>query len=77
MISHIRLASQQLSKPGFDNPKDLVSWMGAIQGENYNMEKWAIGIRLKTTALQPIEQALQKGEILRTHILTKTSTYLE
>lgn len=31
MISRIRMSSQQLSQPQFNSPKELVSYMGAMQ----------------------------------------------
>ncbi len=72
MIKNIRLESQQLVTPKFENPKDLVAWMGAIQGQEYNMSKWAVGIRLANPSLQAVNDAMQKGEILRTHLLRPT-----
>ena len=54
MIPTIRLHSQQLINPVFNNPKDLVSWMGGIQAQDYTMSKWAIGIRLKAGNLQTV-----------------------
>ena len=47
MITDIRLRSQQLVNPAFDDPKELVAWMGALQGQEYSMAKWAVGLRLK------------------------------
>ena len=41
MITDIRLAGQQLAAPRFDTPKKLVSWMGAIQAQDYAMARWA------------------------------------
>ena len=52
MITHIRVASQQLEQPRFESPKELVSWMGAIQAQEYEMAKWAIGIRLRSSSLE-------------------------
>lgn len=49
MIANIRQISQQLLNPCFNSPKEVVSWMGAIQGQDYAMAKWAVGIRLKIT----------------------------
>lgn len=68
----IRPYHQQLSNPRFDDPKKVVGWLGAVQAQNYSMAKWAIGIRLKAGNLQTVEQALQKGEILRTHVMRPT-----
>lgn len=72
MISNTRVLSQQLADPQFDNPRDLVSWMGAVQAQDYAMSKWALGIRLKTATMQDIDASLRKGEILRTHIMRPT-----
>ena len=50
-IPNIRLLNQQLSNPLFREPKELVSWMGAMQAQNYSMVKWAVGMRLKSASL--------------------------
>ncbi len=72
MITKIRILAQQLDKPQFTNPKDLVAWMGAMQGQEYTMAKWAVGIRLKNGRLSDVEESLRKGEILRTHVMRPT-----
>ena len=72
MITHIRVASQQLEQPRFESPKELVSWMGAIQAQEYEMAKWAIGIRLRSSSLETVNEALYKGDILRTHVMRPT-----
>lgn len=53
-------AQPTVNKSGFNNPKDLVSWMGGIQAQDYTMSKWAIGIRLKAGNLQTVNEALAK-----------------
>ncbi len=72
MIKHIRLTSHQLSQPQFDKPEDLVNWMGAVQAQDYNMAKWALGVRLNNSTLSEVQNALDEGRILRTHILRPT-----
>lgn len=72
MITDIRVVSQQLSRPLFDHPGELVSWMGAIQAQDYSMSKWAIGMRLKSATLHTVNEALERGEIVRTHIMRPT-----
>ena len=72
MIKDLRTLSHQLANPGFDSPKELFSWMGAIQAQDYNMSKWAIGIRLKSATIETVNRALRQGEILRTHIMRPT-----
>ena len=71
-IPNIRLLNQQLLSPLFSQPKELVSWMGAMQAQNYSMVKWAVGMRLKSATIQTVEKALREGEILRTHVMRPT-----
>src|SRR5258708_7608860 len=71
-ISNIRLITQQIEATKFTTPKEMVSWMGAMQSQDYNMAKWAIGLRLPGTTDATIEDAFNKGEILRTHVLRPT-----
>lgn len=71
-ITAIRIVSQQLNNPQLTNPNELVAWMGAMQAQDYEMSKWAVGIRLKSSTLADVEQALQQGTILRTHVMRPT-----
>lgn len=71
-IPNIRLLNQQLLNPQFCTPKELVSWMGAMQAQSYSMVKWAVGMRLKSATIQSVDEALRKGEILRTHVMRPT-----
>ena len=50
-IPKLRLLNQQLANPLFHSPKELVSWMGAVQAQDYAMAKWAVGMRLATHAV--------------------------
>lgn len=72
MIPSIRLTSQQLATPCFDTPAALVSYLGAVQAQEVNMAKWALGIRLKSGSLQAVNDALARGEIVRTHVMRPT-----
>jgi alpha-amylase/alpha-mannosidase (GH57 family) len=71
-IQNIRVQNHQLGNPEFNEPKELVSWMGAIQAQDYGMSKWAIGVRLKSATINDIETALNRGDILRTHVMRPT-----
>ncbi|MEI6093757.1 MAG: winged helix DNA-binding domain-containing protein, partial [bacterium] len=71
-ISETRLSNQQIAGSKFNKASDLVSWMGAIQAQDYNMAKWAIGRRLPGSTDKLIEEAFNNGEIVRTHILRPT-----
>lgn len=71
-IGNIRLHNQQISGTTFTTAQEIVNWMGAMQAQDYNMAKWAIGVRLPNSSEQQIETALDNGEIIRTHVLRPT-----
>jgi hypothetical protein len=71
-IALYRLGNQQICSSVFHSPKQVVHWMGAIQAQDYSMAKWAIGARLPDATNETVEDAIRKGEILRTHILRPT-----
>lgn len=49
-IAQMRFRSQQLATPAFKCPRDLVAWMGAVQAQDYDMSKWAVGMRIEGNA---------------------------
>jgi hypothetical protein len=71
-IPRIRLMSHQLSGTAMQTPAGVVSWMGAIQAQDYAMAKWAVGIRCPGSTDRTVEEAFNKGAILRTHVLRPT-----
>lgn len=71
-ITRIRLANQQISFRKFNNVQELVGYMSAFQAQDYPMAKWAIGLRLKEASESLINDAINKGEVLRTHLLRPT-----
>jgi hypothetical protein len=71
-ISNQRLFNQHVQGTELNSVKELVYWMGAIQAQDYTMSKFAIGARLKKTTQQIIENAINKAEIIRTHVLRPT-----
>lgn len=71
-ISQQRLLNQQVHGTELNSPKELVQWMGAIQAQDYAMSKYAIGVRLKNVTNQIVEDAINKAEIIRTHVLRPT-----
>ena len=72
VIASLRLKNQQLTSSEFNTPKQLVGWMGALQAQDYNQAKWAIGVRMPHLTESQIEEAFNKGEILRTHLMRPT-----
>ncbi len=71
-IAGIRLASQMILHTKFKTPGEVVSWMGAMQAQDYNMAKWAIGVRTNNCTNRMVEEAFNRGEILRTHVMRPT-----
>jgi hypothetical protein len=71
-ILKLRFVNQQLAGTKFTKPQELVSWMGAIQAQDYSMAKWAIGLRLPGSDDTIVEKAFNEGKILRTHVLRPT-----
>jgi hypothetical protein len=72
LISKTRLISQKLASPEFKTPLDIVKYMGAMQAQDYSMAKWGIGVRLKEPTDKKVVSAINKGEILRIHVLRPT-----
>jgi hypothetical protein len=71
-IARHRLANQQISDPVYAKVDELVRHLGALQAQDYDMAKWAIGKRLPGATDESVESAMTKGEILRTHLLRPT-----
>lgn len=71
-IALTRLKSQHIGGTEFTSPKAIVSWMCAMQAQDFPMAEWAIGVRLPGSQVSLIEAAINNGEILRTHLLRPT-----
>lgn len=71
-IAHARLLNQRIASTNLQTAKDVVAHMGAIQAQDYPMAKWGVGLRLPHATDKMIEQALDSGEIVRTHVLRPT-----
>lgn len=71
-IANLRLVSQHITETKFTSAKELVAWMGAMQAQDYAMSKWAVGVRLPNSTEKAIEVAMDRGEIIRTHVLRPT-----
>ena len=67
-----RIINQQLAGTKFKSAKEIVSWMGAMQAQDYAMSKWAVGVRLADSTDETVEQAINSGEIIRTHVMRPT-----
>ena len=68
----IRMLNQQLLSPLYERPEDIVAWQGAMQAQDYNYFRWAIGIRQRIPQLVRLQEAFAKAELLRLHLLRCT-----
>jgi hypothetical protein len=71
-----RLLNQRLLGTAIQQPADVVQWLGAVQAQDYAGAKWGLGMRLDPAAAvisdAAVEQTLDAGAILRTHLLRPT-----
>jgi Winged helix DNA-binding domain len=71
-ILKLRLFNTGLSKPRFKTPAQAVAYLGAIQAQDFPFAKWSLGMRVQNATNKTIEDAYNKGAILRTHIMRPT-----
>jgi winged helix DNA-binding protein len=72
-IAEQRLRNQRLTRLGFRQPDEVVAWFGAVQAQEYEPAKWALGLRMKKRSLSAeIQHAFDQGSILRTHVMRPT-----
>lgn len=65
-IVRLRLYNQHISSAKFKTVSEVVSWLGAIQAQDYPGAKWSIGLRLKNSRDADIEKAIADRKIIRT-----------
>lgn len=71
-VAHLRLLHQQLGTFQMKSAEEMVTWLGAVQAQEYSATKWGLGLRLPHLKDKDIEEELTKGVLLRTHVLRPT-----
>jgi hypothetical protein len=66
-----RLQNQRLIGKPFASPAKTVAWHLAMQSQDYGGAKWAVAQRCAASDAS-VEAALQRGDIVRTHVLRPT-----
>jgi hypothetical protein len=61
-----RLLNQRIEGEKFEQPEEVVRWMGALQAQDYQQSLWAIGLRTQSATVADIEQAIIDRKIVRT-----------
>ena len=75
MIPNQRMTAQHLAKPALA-PIALLREFGAMQAQEYEQAKWAVGLRSPGTTEADIETLLADGEILRSHPMRGTHHFV-
>jgi hypothetical protein len=72
-IADQRLANQRVTINGHRDPAKLVSWLGAVQAQEFGPAKWGLGLRQPAGITDAkIQRAFDAGRILRTHVMRPT-----
>ncbi len=72
--SHIvaaRMAAQRINTAENCSVQEMIAWLGAVQAQDAQMCKWAVGLRTGLTDAE-VAAALDEGHIVRTHVLRPT-----
>jgi hypothetical protein len=75
-IAQHRLINQQLYKPSFKSPVEVVKYFCCMQAQDLYHAKWAVGVRLPGSTEDDIDRAIAKGEIIRSWPLRGTLHFL-
>ena len=68
----IRLLNQQLVAPQFSDPAEVISYMGAMQAQEYRMMRWAVEMRTRRPSAKAFKRAFDSGRIIRLHLMRGT-----
>ena len=69
---NVRLLNQQLVAPQFSDAAEVVSYMGAMQAQEYRMMRWAVEMRTRKPSAKAFKQAFDSGRIIRLHLMRGT-----
>jgi hypothetical protein len=61
-----RLAAQRISTGTLADPAAVVSWLGALQAQDYLAALWAVGVRTRRAREEEVERAIADRHIVRT-----------
>ena len=67
-----RMREQRLAGEPFADPAEAVGFLGAMQSQEFAEAKWSISERTGGLTDAEVQEAFDRGEILRTHVLRPT-----
>lgn len=65
-IANLRLRSQRVAGERFETPAEVVSWLGAVQAQDYLGALWALGVRMREATEAAVERAIEERTVVRT-----------
>ena len=71
-VASLRLRNQRVSGEHFKRAQEVVAWLGCVQSQEYPVAKWSLAQRASGFSDADVDTLLDRGAILRTHILRPT-----
>jgi len=71
-ITRRRMGASQLTGSRLARPEEVVHWHLAMQSQEYPPAKWSVGQRAPGLREPDLDDALEDGSIVRTHLLRPT-----
>jgi hypothetical protein len=71
-VAAVRLRNHRLLRTGLRDPVSVVHRLGAVQSQDYPSAKWGVGLRGTGFSDADVDEAFNRGGILRTHVLRPT-----
>jgi hypothetical protein len=71
-VLHARLAAQRLLSDRLAGPAEVVTWMAAVQSQEFAHALWSLRLRSVAVSETEIRAAFDRGDFLRTHVLRPT-----
>ncbi|TDE12721.1 winged helix DNA-binding domain-containing protein [Dyadobacter psychrotolerans] len=65
-LVNLRLHNQLIFHHPFKKVKDVVSWLGAVQAQDYAGAKWSLGLRAPAHSEEDIDKAISERSVVRT-----------
>jgi hypothetical protein len=66
VIAGQRLLRQGIADARFATPVDAVSWLLAVQAQDYSSSLWAVGLRMRDGSEAEVERAIANATLIRT-----------
>jgi Winged helix DNA-binding domain len=65
-VARLRLHNQRIAYATIEKASDMVTWLGAVQAQDYLGALWAVGLRMRNAVEADVERAIADRTIIRT-----------